>query len=1052
MRTRAAPVAALLFGSGFCALVYQIGWLRELRLIFGASTAASAAVLAIFIGGLGAGGLLLGARADRHPRPLGLYATLEAAIAVSAALTPLLLAAVRAIYIASGGSARLGTAAATIERLALSAIVLAAPTLAMGGTLPAAGCAVTRDADTRRRDLAALYAANALGAVAGCLAATFFLLEIAGTRATLWIASATSALIAVAARAIATPQPGLPGPPGLPGLPGLPGPRGLPGPLPRAFLAAASAIVGAAFFMMELVWYRLLAPLLGGSVFTFGLILATALAGIGLGGALYTIVVRDRRASAGALAATCLVEALALAVPYALGDRLAILALALQPLGAGGFAATVAGWSLVAATVVLLPSIVAGYQFPLVIALFGEGRRDVGRDVGLAYAANTVGAIAGSLAGGFGALPWLSAPGAWRLVVVALVALGVAAAAFAPRVERRAFLAPQVAVAAAAVLALLFASHGPTAIWRHAGIGAGRAPHDALSSANQLRAWENAERGSIVWEGDGVESSVALALEVTGYAFIVNGKSDGALRADAGTQVMFGLVAALGLPRPRRALVIGLGSGSTAGWLAAAPSIERVDVVELEPLVLDVARASGAVNHDALRSPKIHVTIADAREALLTARERYDLIASEPSNPFRAGIASLFTVEYYRAAARRLTDEGVFAQWVQGYEIDASTLRTIYATMAAVFPQVDTWQAGASDLVLVGSMRRRGYSQAALRARIAEEPWASAFARVWRVVDIHGVLAHYLAGDAVARALATSPSARINTDDRNRVEFAFARSVGRGGGTLLGDIRVLARSMGADRPPLDTDEGLSWPRVDTDWAGLMSWIVPEAIAQATPLEEALRQRAAREYEQEFDAEEVRALWQRVADQRPRDPTETAMLADLEADGGTDAALPMIAALRRYEPAEADTMLAELRLRQQRIEEAAAALEAVFRRLRADPWPLLRYKEKALDLANEITLVDPTLARRLYDALGEPFSIRAVDTDRRLMAAHLSARFDFRGACRAPVAALEPHVPWTKAFLALRRDCYRETSDPRLVHATRDLQEFLDAEPPRLVAR
>jgi len=146
------------------------------------------------------------------------------------------------------------------------------------------------------------------------------------------------------------------------------------------------------------------------------------------------------------------------------------------------------------------------------------------------------------------------------------------------------------------------------------------------------------------------------------------------------------------------------------------------------------------------------------------------------------------------------------------------------------------------------------------------------------------------------------------------------------------------------------------------------------------------------------------------------------------------------------------MLAALRLRQQRIEEAAAALEAVFRRLRADPWPLLKYKEKALDLANEITLVDPTLAKRLYDALGEPFSIRAVDTDRLLMAAHLSTRFDFRGACRAPVAALEPHVPWTKAFLTLRRDCYRETSDPRLVHATRDLQEFLDAEPPRLVAR
>ena len=177
-----------------------------------------------------------------------------------------------------------------------------------------------------------------------------------------------------------------------------------------------------------------------------------------------------------------------------------------------------------------------------------------------------------------------------------------------------------------------------------------------------------------------------------------------------------------------------------------------------------------------------------------------------------------------------------------------------------------------------------------------------------------------------------------------------------------------------------------------------------------------------------------------------------MLADLEADAGTDAALPLIEQLRRYEPAEADTMLAALRVQQQRIDEAAAALEAVFIRLRADPWPLLRYKEKALDLANAVTLVDPTKAKRLYDALGEPFSIRAVDNDRLLMAADLSARFDFRGACRAPIGALEPNPPWTQSFLTLRRDCYRETNDRRLARAERDLDDFLASEPPHLVAR
>src|SRR5580704_5236588 len=192
-------VAVLLFGTGFCALVYQIGWLRELRLTFGASTAASAAVLAIFIGGLGTGGLLLGRRADTHPRPILLYAQLEAIVATSAALSPLLLSLVRAMYVAAGGTPRLGLFAGTVGRLLLSAVVLAIPTIAMGGTLPAAARGVTQQTDARRRDVAALYALNTLGAVLGCVVATFFLLELLGTRAMLWMTAAINLLVAVAA-------------------------------------------------------------------------------------------------------------------------------------------------------------------------------------------------------------------------------------------------------------------------------------------------------------------------------------------------------------------------------------------------------------------------------------------------------------------------------------------------------------------------------------------------------------------------------------------------------------------------------------------------------------------------------------------------------------------------------------------------------------------------------------------------------------------------------------------------------------------------------------
>ena len=1065
MRTRTAPVAALLFASGFCALVYQVGWLREFRLIFGASTLASAAVLAIFIGGLGIGGLLLGPRADRHPRPLLFYAMLESIVAVSAALSPFLLTLARTIYLASGGSTRLGIAAATIERLLLSVIVLAVPTIAMGGTLPAAARAVTRAADVRRQHLATLYALNTLGAVAGCVIATFFLLELFGTSATIWLAAATNLLVAVTARAMDRRAGQRPAPLDPPDSPDLSVSRALSVspdlPDVPAFLLLASGSVGFAFFLMELVWYRLLSPLLGGSVFTFGLVLAVALVGIGLGGLLYSLVAHDRPPTLLGFAATCLFEALAVAFTFALGDRVALLALTFLQLSATGFSAAVAGWTIVTAIVVLPPAIISGYQFPLLIALFGRGRDRLGRDVGLAYAANTVGAIIGSLAGGFGLMPWLSAPGAWRLVAVVLVALGMAAAILdgerKAREARNAGNHSWVSLRAlrtwrsisilglASVTLLLLLAEGPTAIWRHSGIGAGRAPRDLMTSANHLRAWEQAERRAMIWEGDGVESSVALAAEETGFSFIVNGKSDGSAVADAGTQVMLGLIGALKVPVPKRALVVGLGTGSTAGWLAAIPSMERVDAIELEPLVLDVARTSDAVNHDAMRNPKVRVTIADARETLLTTGERYDVIASEPSNPFRAGIASMFTVEYYRAARDRLTPDGVFAQWVQGYEIDARTLRTIYATMAAVFPQIETWQTNQGDLALIATARPRGFNAAALRARIAEEPYKTALASVWRAVSIHGVLAHYLANDGVARTLAGAPHVEVNTDDRNIVEFGMARSVGRSGSSLVAEMRELSHAMSASHPPLDTDAGIRWDVVETASTMFVRGGTSAALQRGVPPIEQQRQAAVRRFYQDKDTAGARELW-RQQTEPPRDPTELAMAAEILADEGSDTALPVIEQLRAYQPAEADIVLAALRFRQARPDEAATALEAAFARLQVDPWPLLRLKQLALDLAAAIGKQRPSTARRLFDALKAPFSVRATDTTRLLTRVDLTTHFDFRGACREAIGELEPHVPWTGAFLAMRRDCYDATRDQRLPAAIRDLNDFLAHEP------
>ncbi|MGB8165866.1 MAG: hypothetical protein WCF18_00045, partial [Chthoniobacteraceae bacterium] len=405
MNPRVFAVSLLLFGSGLCALVYQTVWLREFRLIFGASTAATAAVLGIFMGGLGVGSLLLGRRAEKAKRPLALYANLELAIAVSAAATPFLVTLVRQLYSALGGSLALGPTWSAAARLILSALVLAVPTLLMGGTLPAAARSVGSREDAGRRSLACLYGINTLGAVTGAVLATFFALEALGNRATLWTACVLNLCLALAARALA---PSFPEPDDAPAPAAT---SGVPEAIPTRFVLTASALVGFAFLLMELVWYRMLSPLLGGSTFTFGLILAVALLGIGLGGALYAVAGARGGGTLAAFAWTCALEALAIAVPFALGDRLAVLAAHLRSLAGVGFGGNVFGWCIVIGIVVLPAALVAGYQFPLLVALLGRGGHGVASQTARAYALNTAGAIAGSLAGGFGLMPLLTAPG-----------------------------------------------------------------------------------------------------------------------------------------------------------------------------------------------------------------------------------------------------------------------------------------------------------------------------------------------------------------------------------------------------------------------------------------------------------------------------------------------------------------------------------------------------------------------------------------------------------------------------------------------------------------
>jgi spermidine synthase len=881
--------------------------------------------------------------------------------------------------------------------------------------------------------VALLNGVNTLGAVVGAFVATCLLLEVLGTRLSLWLACLLNLAIAVSARAIARSLPAS----------AQEAPRAIEErAAPAGFVFAAAGLVGFAFFLMELVWYRMLGPLLGGSVFTFGLILTVALLGIGLGGYFYSVVGQDRPARLSGFAWTCLLEAATLAAPYALGDRIALLASLVRPLGNLGFWGHVLGWSAVTAIVVLPAALVAGYQFPMLVALLGRGRDEVGRQIGQTYAWNTLGAIAGSLAGGFGLLPLLTAPGTWQAVTALLLALGVVSIALAWRSERR-LQRLVIPVSLALLVVSLLGAPGPSAAWRHGGIGVGRAPE--ISSRNSARDFLQRERRALMWEADGVESSVSLSRRM-GLAFVVNGKVDGHLTLDAPTQVMSGLLGALLHPAPRTSMIVGLGTGSTAGWLGVVPGMDRVDVVELEPAILEVARVSAPVNHDVLHNPRVHVAIGDAREVLLTTPHRYDLIFSEPSNPYRAGIASLFTAEYYRAVDQRLNPGGIFVQWTQAYEVTSEAVRTVYATLSSVYPYVETWRTHR-DLLLLASREPIRHRPEELRRRIASEPYRSALVSAWRVSDLEGFLGYHVARPSFARAVAASHRRPLNTDDLNVLEFGFARAVGRHGLFELSEALNLAVARREDRPEL--------PAVEVDWdrvLGTRLWLYGGAGDSAwAAASEATRQRAwAITHHLRGDSAAALQSWRAQASE-PRTPLELALVGEGLAEAADERAVSYLEALRAFQPAEADALLGLLRLRQGRLEEAASRLSAAFERHRTDPWPRVELMLRALTTARKLAAGQPARAAKLFEALSEPFAARSIDEERLLARFEIAAAAGLAAPCAQAAHALGPWVPWRRDFLSQRYACFAAARDAETGVARAELTAFLLDEPVPLAA-
>ena len=726
---RAWLLPALLLGSGFSALVYQVLWLRLLGLVFGVTVHAASTVLAAFMGGLAIGSLLSGRIADRVRVPLRWLGGVELMIAASALATPWLLDALEAVYRAAYPSVSGQPGVLTMLRFAGSISALIIPTAFMGATMPFALRAASETAPSGTR-ISVLYAANTAGALFGAWLTGYHLVSGIGIGRSFQLAAAINVVVGCIA---------------------LLWPRSSPDasarttadadriirsayPFARAdryavlVVAAASGFVGLA---LEVIWFRTLVMFLAATTYVFTIVLAIVLGGIAAGSAIMAPLLRHQRdwvARLGvlqaAIAITAVASLAAQAWTYSRGWRTS---------------AVLQGSALTVLPTMLL----MGAAFP--VAVHCWLRNDdapsprVGHRAGLFYMTNLLGAIAGAVAAGFLLIPRLGIR--WSLVVVSSVGL----------------------VSAIVVLAVVSRRRRPAIVWALGSVtlfvAIASVLPDPLSAALARR--YGGER--LLWREEGVQTTVTVQQSDTQRVLYLDGLHQ--TNDSAGMVAVHAQIGTLAMAihnDPKRALVVGLGGGATAGSVARF-STASVDVVELSPGVVRAADWFRHINGDVVRRPNVTLRVDDGRNYLLLTGNRYDVITADIIQPFHAGAGSLYSVEYFRLARRALQEGGVMLQWIG--QRTKSHYHLIARTFLEAFPHATAWAGGS---LIVGSVEPLRLSRESFEKRLAD-PEIGPVLRAAGLTSFAALLALYAAGpDDLKRFVGDGP---VLSDDRPLVEY-----------------------------------------------------------------------------------------------------------------------------------------------------------------------------------------------------------------------------------------------------------------------------------------
>ncbi|HEX7221335.1 MAG TPA: hypothetical protein VF280_19190 [Burkholderiales bacterium] len=740
----------LFTASGFAGLIYESVWTHYLKLFLGHAAYAQSLVLAVFMGGMAAGAAWCGRRSARFANPLAVYAAVEAAVGLFALVFhPAFVAVTDWSYdrlLPGLGNEWLALGA----KLAVSCLLILPQSVLLGMTFPLMSAGLVRARrDAAGESIAMLYFTNSLGAAAGVLASGFVLIAWAGLPGTLRTAGVLNLLIAAVVWVLAKPA-------------RHPSVETSEGQGSQLFLVVAF-FTGLASFIYEISWIRMLSLVLGASTHSFELMLATFILGLALGG----LAVR-RRANADAEPARLLAW-VQVAMGLAALATLPVYDLTFTLMEAllKGIARTDAGYALfnlsgagLAALVMLPATFCAGMTLPLITAALlrrGAGEAAIGQ----VYAANTLGAIAGVILAVHMGLPVLGLKG--TLIAGALV--DVALGFFLLRFLNVNYLYAA-AVCAAAFLAI--------------GLGVQLDVHKMTAGVFRHGELQTSRDATILFQKDGKTATVHLVKYSDATSLRTNGKSDGSINLDPagerGTdEITMVLTAALPLalkPEAKSAAVIGIGTGLTTHTLLQSLDIERVETVEIESAMAQAARGFMPRNSGAFADPRGAILIDDAKSFFSTRNRSYDLIISEPSNPWVSGVSSLFTREFYRRIRKHLNPGGLLVQWIQLYEMDASLVATVIGAVGAEFPHYAVFAPSDYDLLIVA-----GDAPVPLEAqpRVFEHPGIAKELWTVHVLSAGDLDARYLGSRATLEPLFASYGMPANSDYAPVLDLNAAR-------------------------------------------------------------------------------------------------------------------------------------------------------------------------------------------------------------------------------------------------------------------------------------